>query len=166
MAGLIWRGWAALCLLAGAVVLPLFLEVFAGGSVFRFLALPLRYAWAWWLGRPLLRAGWLPPRGVAVGLAAFSTLVSGVVLVDLAGFGSFHPGWFLGLEWWQRPAYPWIELLPRWFLRYRPGYLWTVALWNLLEAWAIGLALWRWRPATALSDPRPSTAPAPASRTS
>ena len=145
MARLIWRGWAALCLLAGAVVAPLFLEVFAGGSVVRFLALPLRYAWAWWLGRPLFVERWIGPRAVAAGLAAFATLVSGVVAADLLGFGSFHPGWFLTLEWWQRPAWPWLDLLPRGTIRYRPAYLWMACGWNLLEGWVLAVVLWRWR---------------------
>lgn len=146
MASLIWRAWAASCLLAGTVVVPLFLEVFAGGSPARFLALPLRWAWAWWLVRPLLAERWLPPRAVAVAVAGFCALVSGVTLVDLFGHGSFHPGWFLTLEWWQRPVWPWLELLPRSLFRYRPGYLWIASVWNLVEALFVGTLLWRWRP--------------------
>lgn len=145
MGRLIWRGWAAACLLSGAVVAPLFLEVFSGGSPTRFLALPLRFAWIWWLGRPLLREGWLPPRAVAVALAAFVSLVSGMVLADMFGLGRFHPGWFLSLEWWQRPIYPWMALLPRGYLLDRPVYLWIACLWNLVEGLGIAAALWRWR---------------------
>lgn len=156
MVALIWRGWAALSLLAGTIVAPLFLEVFAGGSVLRFLALPLRYAWATVLCRPILREGWLRPRAVAVGLAAFTVTLSGVTLLDLSGRLSTHPGWFLTLEWWQRPVYPWLELLPRWSILNRPGYLWTVSLWNLAEGLAAATILARWR------SPYPVSAVAPA----
>jgi hypothetical protein len=143
MGSLIWRGWAALCLLFGAVAAPLFWEVFSGGSWVRFLALPLRYAWLWWLGRPILLAGWLPPRLAAAALAGFCAVVSGVTLADLLGHGSVHPGWFLGLEWWQRPLYPWMDLLPRWYLRDRPGYLWIACAWNLCEGLAVSAGFWR-----------------------
>ncbi len=155
MAALAWRRWSALCLLAGTVVAPLFLEVFSEGTLLRFAALPLRAAWAWWLCRPILKLRWLPPRGVALGLAAFSALLSGVTLADLLGHGSVHPGWFLALEWWQRPIYPWLALLPRWTFLYRPGYLWTVAVWNLVEGMGVAVLLWRWRPKrTELNDLR------------
>ncbi len=145
MARLIWRGWAALCLLSGAVVVPLFLEVFSGGSWLRFTALVLRYAWLWLLGLPILREGWLPARWAAVTLLGFCALVSGMVMTDLLGYGSVHPGWFLGLEWWQRPIYPWIDLLPRWHFRSRPGYLWIVCVWNVVEAAAVSLVVWKIR---------------------
>jgi hypothetical protein len=143
MGQLIWRGWAAFCLLSGAAVAPLFLEVFAGGSALRFLALPLRYAWLAWLGLPILRQRWLPPRAVAVGLAAFALSVSGVTLVDLLAWREAHLGWFLALEWWQRPAYPWLDLLPRWWWLDKPGYLWTVSAWNLLEGVTVSVLVWR-----------------------
>jgi hypothetical protein len=125
-------------------VAPLFLEVFAGGSPIRFLALPLRYAWVWCLGIPILREGWLPSRAVAVMLTAFCAVVSAVTLWDLVGLGyrSVHPGWFLGLEWWQRPLYPWVDLLPRWWWRDRPGYLWVVSAWNLVEGVALSVLFW------------------------
>lgn len=140
---MIWRGWACFCLLCGAVVAPLFLEVFAGGTWLRFTALPVRYGWLWFLALPLLRERWLSPRGASVALVSFALLLSGVTLLDLLGRGSVHPGWFLGLEWWQRPIYPWVDLLPRWYLRDRPGYLWTVAVWNAVEAAGVGWLLWR-----------------------
>lgn len=142
MGRVIWRGWSALCLLSGAVVAPLFLEVFAGGSWIRFLALPLRYAWLWWLGMPVLREGWLPPRVLAVALTAFCVCVSGITIVDLLGYGVVHPGWFLGLEWWQRGVYPWLDLLPRWWWRDRPGYLWAASAWNLAEGVAVSALFW------------------------
>ncbi|MEQ9398571.1 MAG: hypothetical protein RJQ04_05335 [Longimicrobiales bacterium] len=144
MGRLIWRGWAAACLLAGAVVAPLFLEVFSGGSPLRFLALPLRYAWIVWLVLPILAEGWLRPRAVAVALLGFATVLSGVILSDLATGASVHPGWFLTLEWWQRPLYPWLDLLPPWTALYRPGYLWTLATWNLVEAAVLAALAWRW----------------------
>jgi len=146
MAALIWRGWSALCLLAGTVVLPLFLEVFAGGSLLRFAALPLRWAWALGPARAILRAGWLPPRAVAAGLTTLCLVLAGVPLLDLAGRASIHPGWFLALEWWQRPLYPWVELLPRGYLLWRPAYLWIVAAWTLAEGLAVAVALQRWDP--------------------
>lgn len=155
MASLIWRGWAALCLLSGTVVLPLFLEVFSGGTVVRFLALPLRWAWAWWPGRAILRAGWLPARTFGVGLATFTLVLTGVPLLDLMGWTSVHPGWFLAMEWWQRPLYPWVELLPRGYLNWRPRYLWIVAFWTLLEGLAVAAALHRWRPGNGSGQPPP-----------
>jgi len=132
-----------LCLLSGAIVAPLFLEVFAGGSWLRFTALPLRWAWLALLGLPIVREGWVPARGVAVLLVGFCVLLTGVTVADLLGFGSVHPGWFLGLEWWQRPVYPWVDLLPRGYVGYRPRYLWIVSIWNLLEALAVSAILWR-----------------------
>ena len=140
---MIWRGWACFCLLSGAVVAPLFLEVFAGGTWLRFMALPLRYGWLLLLAFPLLRERWLSPRGTSVSLVLFALILSAVTFFDLLGHGSVHPGWFLGLEWWQRPIYPWIDLLPRWYLRDRPGYLWMVAAWNVVEAAGGGWLLWR-----------------------
>lgn len=145
MGALIWRGWAAFCLLAGAVVAPLFLEVFTSGTPIRFLALPLRFAWAWWPGRSILAEGWLSARGVSVGLAGFCALLSGVTFLDLLGFGSVHPGWFLTLEWWQRPLYPWLDLLPRWSMLHRPGYLWIASVWTFVEGFGVSVALRRWR---------------------
>jgi len=126
--------------------------------VLRFLALPLRGAWAWWLGRPILAAGWVPRRVFAVGLALFTLALSGITLFDLLGLGagSVHPGWFLGLEWWQRPLYPWIELLPRWSLGYRPGYLWIACLWNAFEGFGLSLLIWRWAPQPPPDSPESS----------
>ncbi len=147
MAPLIWRRWAASCLLAGTIIAPLFFAVFTGGTFLRFFALPLRYAWAWWLCRPILRDAWLPPRAVAIGLGVVCGLLSAVTLGNLLGFYSLHPGWFLTLEWWQRPIYPWLVPLPRWFYGLRPGYLWIAAFWTLMEGLAVSAMLWRWRPA-------------------
>jgi len=139
-----WRAWSAIALIAGTAVLPLFLEVFSGGAPTRFLAQPLRWAWAGLLVLPILRAGWLSPRLAALGVTAFTTLLSGIVLVDLAGLRFIHPGFLLALEWWQRGLYPWIEMLPRWYLLGRPGYLWIVAIWTFVEGAVVGhLLFWR-----------------------
>jgi len=139
-----WRAWAALCAALGVVVVPLFLEVFSGGSPVRFLAIGVRWLWAALLVLPVLRAGWLSPRVLGVGVAAFTTLVSGLVLADLAGLTFIHPGVILALEWWQRPIYPWLELLPNaWWLD-RPAYLWILAAWNGLEGAIAGhLLFWK-----------------------
>lgn len=146
----VWRAWAALCLAAGVVVAPLFLEVFSGGSPIRFLALPLRWVWAVALVLPVVRAGWVSARLLAVGVAGFTLALSAVVIADLAGLTMIHPGAILGLEWWQRGLYPWIELLPnRWILD-RPSYLWIVAVWNAIEGAVAGhLLFWHVSPHSA-----------------
>ena len=146
MGRLIWKGWAALCLLAGTVVVPLFWEVFSGGSALRFLAILIRYAWIRWLAWPILREGWLPTRWVAAGLLSFVVVLCGGVWADLLGFTRLHPGWFLTLEWWQRPLYPWLDLVPRFYVMDRPGYLWIAVLWTFVEGIAFTGLLLRWRP--------------------
>lgn len=151
--GRAWRCWAALCLILGTVVVPLFWEVFSAGSILRFAGLPIRYAWFVLLALPLLRERWISPRWVAVALLGFSLLITGMTLINLFGLRFIHPGWFLALEWWQRPLYPWIEVLPRWTLLERPGYLWTVSLWHLLEGAVVAhLLFWRVGAASAVSD--------------
>ncbi len=133
MTGRLWRGWSALCLIAGTVVLPLFWEVFSGGSVLRFLALPLRIGWIVGVVRPVLDLRWVDPRLPA---ALVGVLVLGMTVavgVDLAGVRFMHPGFFLALEWWQRALYPWIELLPPFEVRARPGYLWVAWAANAVE---------------------------------
>lgn len=143
----LWRLWAALALALGAVVAPLFLEVFSGGAPTRFLAIGVRWLWVGLLVWPILRAGWFPPRVLGVTLVAFTTLLSGVVLADLAGLTFIHPGAILALEWWQRPIYPWLELFPNAWWGERPSYLWIVALWNAVEGAVIGhLLFWKVRP--------------------
>jgi hypothetical protein len=146
MARLIWRRWSAFCLLAGTIVVPLLVSWFLGNTFLLFLALPLRYAWGWWLDRPILREGWLPRRPVALGLGAICGVLSIVTLIDLLGIRTFHPGWFVALEWWQRPSYSWLGFLPRWFYGYRPDYLWIASLWTLVEGLAVSVILWRWHP--------------------
>jgi hypothetical protein len=139
----LWRAWAALCLAAGVVVAPLFLEVFSGGAPTRFLALPLRYAWAILLVHPILRAGWFPARVLGVAVALFTVALSAAVLADLAGLIFIHPGAILALEWWQRGLYPWVELLPNVWILDRPSYLWIVAVWNAVEDAVVGhLLFW------------------------
>jgi len=124
-------------------VVPLFWEVFSAGTPLRFAALPIRYGWFILLALPVLRARWISPRWVAIALVSFSMLLTGMTLIDLLGFRFIHPGWFLAVEWWQRPMYPWLELLPRWTLLDRPGYLWMVCLWHLIEGAAVAhLLFW------------------------
>jgi hypothetical protein len=131
--GRVWRGWAALCLVAGTVVVPLFWEVFSGGSLLRFLALPIR---AFWIGGPvrlLLRERWVDPRVPAALVGGIVGAMALAVGLDLAGLRFVHPGWFLGMEWWQRPLYPWLALLPAFEAAGRPGYLWMVWAWTVVE---------------------------------
>ena len=139
-----WRAWAGSCLASGVVVVPLFLEVFSGGAPTRFLAIVVRGLWAALLVLPILRAGWLHPRILGVAVAGFTTLLSAAVIADLAGLVVVHPGAILALEWWQRPIYPWLELLPNAWWYDRPSYLWIVAVWNALEGAVIGhLLFWK-----------------------
>ncbi|MDT8369606.1 MAG: hypothetical protein RQ745_10400 [Longimicrobiales bacterium] len=144
----VWRAWAALCLVAGVVLVPLFLEVFSGGSPARFLALPLRYVWAFALALPILRAGWIPVRPLAIVLVGLTGTISAITLAELSGWIFTHPGWFLALEWWQRPIYPWIEaFLPRGRILDRPLYLWITSIWNGVEGAALAHYLfWHVRP--------------------
>ena len=139
----IWQVWAGLCLALGVIIVPLFIEVFSGGTPVRFLAIVVRWLWALLLVLPILRLGWLSPRLLGVALAVFTTALSAAVFADLAGLVLLHPGVFLALEWWQRPFFPWLELLPNaWWLD-RPAYLWLLAAWNALEGAIVGhLLFW------------------------
>lgn len=145
MGGLIWRRWSAACLLLGTIVVPLLMAWFMGSTFLRFLALPLRYAWGWWFGRRIFLEGWLPRRPVAVVLACVCGALSVVTLIDLLGIHTFHRGWFVALEFWQRPLYSWLGYLPRWYYSWRPDYLWIASAWTLLEGLGVSVMLWRWR---------------------
>lgn len=139
----VWRAWSAACVVAATVVVPLFVEVFAGGSPVRFAALPLRWAWMAGPVRGVLAAGWLPPRPVALVVAGGVLLLASGTGVDLAGLASLHPGWFLTLEWWQRALWPYLDLLPRALLGYRPIYLWVAWGWTVVEGAVAAVLLWR-----------------------
>ena len=131
---MIWRGWAGLCLIAGSVVAPLFLEVFSGGSGVRFLALPLRWGWFGLLGLTIVRDGWVSCRIASAALVSVTLPVSAATLIDLATSVTLHPGWFLALEWWQRALYPWLDLLPLGTVLDRPAYLWLACGWTIVES--------------------------------
>jgi hypothetical protein len=147
MARLIWRRWSAFCVLSGTIIVPLVFIWVAGGTLLVFLAWPLRYLWAWFLCRPLLRDGWLSVRWVSVGLGLAAGLISLAVFVDLYGSVSVHPGWFVMLEAWQAPTYSWLGLMPRWYFWDRPDYLWLASSWTVVEATVLTAVLWRWHPA-------------------
>lgn len=138
---MIWRAWAAVCVFGTTLVVPMVFVWFAGGSAVIYLGWPLRYLWAWFLGGPLLREEWIPVRLVAGGILASSLVLGGAVMGDLFGVWALHPGWFVALEVWQRPVYPWIAALPRWSFGGRPGYLWTLAAWTMVEGSVVGGAL-------------------------
>lgn len=143
-----WRAWSALCALAGVVLVPLVVEVVASGSPIRFVALPLRWAWAWVVVAPLLKEGWVRPATASAAFAGLAGGLAGMVLLDLAGLLTLPLGWFLALEAWQRPLYPWLDLLPRWAAADRPGYLWLAAVWTLAEAAAAAVSARRLAPLT------------------
>jgi hypothetical protein len=144
-----WRRWSALCMLVGAILGPLVFIWVAGGTFLVFLAWPARYAWFWFLCRPLLRERWLDPRHVAVSVALLAGVISLATLVDLYGLVRVHPGWFVLLEAWQAPTYSWLGLSPRWYFWMRPDYLWIASSWTLVEGAAATVLLWRWRPVQA-----------------
>lgn len=157
MGGLSWRAWAGLWTLAGTLVVPMLVVWFTGDTPLVYLAWPLRYLWAWGLCLPVLDHGWLPPRATATGVLAVSLTLGLVILGDLAGLWAVHPGWFVALEGWQTPVYAWVGRLPRWFLLGRPGYLWILGAWTMVEGALASLVLWRRTRAPGGAPVRPGT---------
>jgi hypothetical protein len=83
---------------------------------------------------------------VAIVVAGICGLISAVTFGNLLGYYSVHPGWFVALEWWQRPIYSWLGFLPRWYYGWRPDYLWIACVWTFVEGLGVSAMLWRWRP--------------------
>ena len=140
---MIWRRWAALCVLAATFVLPMLWVWFTGRSILVYAGWPLRYVWMFAVCLPMLRLAWMSPRTVAVGALTMAYGLSAVILLSLGLNLTVHPGWFVVLEAWQTPVYTWLGLLEPWYLMDRPGYLWALAVWTPIEATVVGRMLWR-----------------------
>jgi hypothetical protein len=140
---LTWEAWAGLCVLVGTLFAPMVFFWLAGGTALLYLAWPARYVWAWSLGRPVMSWGWLPVRPMAAALLSATAGLGLAILGDLAGLWSLAPAWFLALEAWQMPIYPWVAHLPAGRLLERPAYLWALCGWTLVEGAIATAALLR-----------------------